>query len=97
MPEAHIDRSTTAITDDGIVEPGSPWPLVLIGVVLALAAAIGGGLAWSRGLLGALTLDDAQRIAAVVIFIATYVVIAPFLSATLTRPSTSTRSPYCSA
>src|ERR1700720_2005201 len=75
-PETHIDTSTTAITDGGLVEPGSPWPLVLIGAVLALAAAIGVGLAWSRGLLAALTLDDAPRIAAVVIFIATYVVIA---------------------
>ncbi len=75
-PETHIDTSTTAITDGGIVEPGSPWPLVLIGAVLALAAAIGVGLAWSRGLLAAITLDDAPRIAAVVIFIATYIVIA---------------------
>ena len=41
-----------------------------------MAAAIGVGLAWSRGLLAAITLDDAPRIAAVVIFIATYVVIA---------------------
>ena len=32
--------------------------------------------AWSRGVLIALTLDDAPRIAAVVIFVATYVVIA---------------------
>src|SRR5712691_1186656 len=51
-------------------------PLVLIGAVLALAGAVGIGLAWSRGLVAALTLDDAPRIAAVIIFIATYVVIA---------------------
>ena len=37
-------------------------PLVLIGAVLALAGAVGIGLAWSRGLLAALTLDDAPRI-----------------------------------
>jgi len=43
---------------------------------LGLAAAVGLGLAWSRGVLIALTLDDAPRIAAVVIFVATYVVIA---------------------
>ncbi len=69
-------RHKTGITDGGIAEPGSPRPLVLIGAVLALAAAVGIGLAWSRSLLAALTLDDAPRIAAVVIFIATYVVIA---------------------
>ncbi len=49
---------------------------VVIGAVLGLAAAVGLGLAWSCGVLAALTLDDASRIAAVGIFIATYVVIA---------------------
>jgi uncharacterized membrane protein len=55
---------------------GSPRPLVFIGAVLVLAVAVGIGLAWSRALLAPLTLDDAPLIAAVVIFIATYVVIA---------------------
>jgi Na+/H+ antiporter NhaD/arsenite permease-like protein len=71
---AHIETSTTA--DDGIVEPSSPRSMVLIGAVLALAVALGIGLTWSRGMLTALTLDDAPRIAAVGIFIATYAVIA---------------------
>jgi MFS family permease len=47
-----------------------------MGAVLGLAAAVGLGLAWSRGVLTALTWDDAPRIAAVIIFLATYVVIA---------------------
>jgi di/tricarboxylate transporter len=51
IPGTHVDTSTSAITNGGIVEPGSPWPLVLIGADLALAAVIGVGLAWSRGLL----------------------------------------------
>ena len=63
-------------TDGDIVKPGSLRPPVFIGAVLGVAAAVGLGLAWSRGVLTALTLDDAPRIAAVIIFIATYVVIA---------------------
>jgi hypothetical protein len=66
----------TGFTDGGIAEAGSPRPVVLIGAVLALAVAVGIGLAWSHSLLAALTLDEAPRIAAVVIFIATYFVIA---------------------
>src|SRR5882757_6212006 len=99
-------RHKTGVTDGGIAEAGSLRPLVLIGAVLALTAAVGIGLAWSRSLLAALTLDDAPRIAAVVIFIATYVVIAigklprfqldrtgaALLGATLDRKSTRLNS-----
>ena len=63
-------------TDGGIVKPGSPRPPVFTGAVLGVAAAVGLGLAWSCGVLAALTLDDAPRIAAVGTFVATYVVIA---------------------
>ncbi len=69
-------RSGGPATDGDIVKPGSLRPPVLIGAVLGLAAAVGLGLAQNRGVLTAVTLDDAPRIVAVIIFIATYVVIA---------------------
>jgi Na+/H+ antiporter NhaD/arsenite permease-like protein len=64
-------------TDSGIIKTGSARTLLWAGVAVGSIAAAGLWFAWSRGILAAIAWsDETPRIAAVVIFVATYVVIA---------------------